>query len=233
MPPPRWDSVIGRAMDDFFARVHEALPSYDSPLTVFGSAPIQLCLDDSFVSADADIMVFSQVAEIRSIANTADSPLVRPAYRIQVCPPVLFKPTPHYLQRAHTESRHGLKIIIPHLRDILIAKLHRSRAIDQQGLVPKDRRAFLKVRELCAGHPTEAELLVDLISCEPSFRNADDEPINSFALNVEDLWQTLFGRTIDIAQEIIEPARELERTSLSDHLRPSSLSIDDLSPSRP
>jgi len=39
-------------LDSFFAAVHEAMPDYDQPLTIFGSAPIQLCLDEEFASAD-------------------------------------------------------------------------------------------------------------------------------------------------------------------------------------
>ena len=230
MPEPRWDSVAGRVLDDFFARVSAALPTYDSPLTLFGSAPIQLCLDEEFLSADADIMVLSQTAELRAIASEAITS--RSAYRIQICPAVLFRPTPHYLQRAWVEMRHGLKIIVPHVRDILIGKLHRTRSIDQDGLVTKDRRAFLRVRELCGGHPTEGELLEDLITCEPHFRTQSDAPLNSFVLNVEDLWQTIFGRRIDIAREITGPARAIEKALIQAAQCPSGLSINDLKPTR-
>jgi hypothetical protein len=79
------------------------------------------------------------------------------------------------------------------VRDILIGMLHRSRSIDQEGLVPRDRRALLRVRELCGGHPAEQELLEDLIACEPHFRTQSDARLNSFVLNVEDLWQSIFA----------------------------------------
>ena len=55
MPPPRWGTLAGRVLDTFFEAVHRALPDYQQPLTIFGSAPIQLCLDESFASADVDI----------------------------------------------------------------------------------------------------------------------------------------------------------------------------------
>ena len=175
-------------------------------------------------------MVLSHAAELRVIASEAITS--RSAYRIQSCPPVLFRPTPHYLQRAWVETRHGLKIIVPHVRDILIGKLHRTRSIDQDGLVTKDRRAFLRVRELCGGHPTEGEMLDDLIACEPHFRTQSDAPLNSFVLNVEDLWQTIFGRRIDIAREITEPARAIENAQIQATRCPSGLSINDLKPTR-
>lgn len=139
----------------FFAAVHAHLPEYDQPLTIFGSAPIQLCMDESFASADVDLMVLEGGEALRRIATesgTACTGMGR--YGVQICPPQLFRPPPHYIQRAHLETRHGLKIIVPHLRDILIAKLHRSRVDGQEGLVPKDRRAFQRVRELSGGHPT-------------------------------------------------------------------------------
>ncbi len=208
-PLPNWDSLAGRVLDAFFAAVHEQMPGYDLPLTVFGSAPIQLCLDASFTSADVDIMVLGGDVALREIATQAGvgrSGSLRPAYGVQICPPQLFKPTPHYLQRAHVETRHGLKIIVPHLRDILIGKLHRSRHEDQTGLVPKDLRAFQRVRELCGGHPTLTEFLEDLVSLESSFRPPLDGSINSFRFNVEDAFVSVYRHTFDLQNDILIPA---------------------------
>lgn len=39
-PSPRWDTLAGRVLDAFFTAVHEQMPEYDLPLTIFGSAPI-------------------------------------------------------------------------------------------------------------------------------------------------------------------------------------------------
>ena len=102
MPPPQWDTLAGRVLDAFFRAVHDAMPAYDSPLTLFGSAPIQLCLDEAFASADVDIMVLEGGDRLREIANAAviGRSGVNPGYGVQICPPSLFKTTPHYLQRA-------------------------------------------------------------------------------------------------------------------------------------
>lgn len=206
---PDWDTVAGRVLDAFFTAVHDHMPGYDLPLTIFGSAPIQLCLDEAFTSADVDIMVLAGDVALREIANQAGvgrSGSLRPAYGVQICPPQLFKPTQHYLQRAHVETRHGLKIIVPHLRDILIGKLHRSRHEGQTGLAPKDLRAFQRVRELCGGHPTLAEFLEDLVSLEPSFRPPLDGSINSFRFNVEDALASIYRHSFDLQRDILKPA---------------------------
>lgn len=208
-PAPRWDTVAGQVLDSFFAGVQAALPDYRQPLTIFGSAPIQLCLDESFTSADVDIMVLTDSTPLRQIAKALGigrSGTLRPAYGVQICPPQLFRPTPHYLQRARVEVRHGLTVIIPHLSDILIAKLHRARTPDQEGLVPKDLRAFQRVRELCDGHPTEADMLADLIACEPSFRLPLDGSVNAFRLNAQALFLSVYGRPLDVQREIVTPA---------------------------
>ncbi len=145
-PVPKWDTIAGRVLDTFFAAIREALPDYEHPLTLFGSAPIQLCLDENFASADVDIMVLSESEKLRQIAGKLDAVrmgTIRQAYGVQICPPHLFKPTPHYLQRAHQEVRHGIRIIVPDLRDILIGKLHRSRHEFQDGLVPRTIAPFI------------------------------------------------------------------------------------------
>ena len=208
-PLPNWDTLAGRVLDAFFAALHEQMPEYNLPLTVFGSAPIQLCLDASFTSADVDIMVLGGGVKLREIAAQAGvgrSGSLRPAYGVRICPAQLFRPTPHYLQRAHVETRHGLKIIVPNLRDILIGKLHRSRHEGQTGLVPKDLRAFQRVRELCGGHPTLAEFLEDLVSMESSFRPPLDGSLNSFRFNVEDALASVYGHAFDLQRDILTPA---------------------------
>jgi hypothetical protein len=70
-PPPRWNTLAGEVLDAFFAAVHQALPTYNQPLTIFGSAPIQLCLDEDFASADVDIMVLERGETLLRIAAEA------------------------------------------------------------------------------------------------------------------------------------------------------------------
>ena len=210
MPAPNWNTPAGHVLDAFLAGAHQAFPGYPLPVTLFGSAAIQLCLDEAFASADVDVMVMSKSASFREIAKKtgkAHGGILRPAYGVQVCPPQLFRTTPHYLLRARIEQRQGLNIVIPHVRDILIAKLHRFRAPDQQGLVAKDRKAFQRVRELCGGHPTEADLLEDLMLCAADLHVTLEEGGNAFRLNSLDLFEELFQRRLDLEKEILAPVR--------------------------
>lgn len=226
MPPPRWDTVAGLALDTFFKAVHKELPDYDHPLTIFGSAPIQLCLDEAFVSDDVDIMVLEGGERLREIAEAAGIGRsgVNVGLGVQICPPMLFKPTPHYLQRAWSETRHGVKVIIPHLRDVLIGKLHRTRTEGQTGLVAKDRRAFHRVRQLCGDHPTLAEVLGDLVACEACFRPLYDGSIHAFRFNAEDMLREIYHHTLDLQRDILSPASAME----TDPLRAVTTSISNL-----
>lgn len=225
--------MAGHLLDAFFARVHEQMPGFEGPLTVFGSAPIQLCVDGDFVSADADVMVLSHAAELREIAADVVQSKTGAGvmHGVQVCPADWFRTTPHYLARAHMETRHGLRIIVPHLRDVLIGKLHRARLEGQDGLVPKDLRAFSRVRQLCAGRPNEQDLLEDLRACEAYFRPLYDGQINSFKLNTLDLWRQLFLRDLDVNREITTPAFQEEAAVYKAFQRVDTL-LEGLSPER-
>lgn len=199
-PPPRWDTLAGQVLDAFFAAVHETLPDFQQPLTIFGAS------------------------------GTGRAGSIRASYGVQIYPPQLFRPTPHYLQRAHVETRHGLKIVVPHLQDILIAKLHRARVEAQQGLVPKDRRAFQRVRELSGGHPSLDELLADMVICEPCFRPPQDGGVNAFRLNAEDVLLELYAHSLDLKRDIIEPALIASQPpgqSPADFLKAQSESLND------
>lgn len=233
VPAPHWDTLAGRILDDFFAALRQEMPDYHEPLTIFGSAAVQLCYDEHFASADVDLMVLSGGEELRDLAarvGVGRSGTSKPVYGLQICPPQMFRPTPHYLQRAHVEQRHGIRVVVPHVRDILVAKLHRFREVGQTGIAAKDRKAFQRVRELSGGHPAEEEMIEDLRLCEPSLRIPDDGSVNAFRLNVLDLFRELYGRKIDLESEILAPAREAARFP-PDGPDPGSL-LSDLKPTR-
>lgn len=214
VPEPRWETVAGRILDDFFKALRQERPDYHEPVTIFGSAAVQLCYDEHFVSADVDLMVLSGGEELRGLASRMGlgrSGTLKPVYGLRICPPQMFRPTPHYLQRAHVEQRHGIRVVVPHVRDILVAKLHRFCEVGQTGIAAKDRKAFQRVRELSGGHPAEEEMIEDLRWCEPSLRIPDDGSVNAFRLNVLDLFPELYGRKIDLESEILAPAREAGR----------------------
>ncbi len=235
VPPPNWSCAAGQVLDAFFTGLHAELPDFAEPLTVFGSVPIQLCLDDAFTSADADIMVSGDPTSLRAVARklelTAGGTL-RPAFALQFSPRHFFRTTAHYLQRAHVEMRHGVKVIVPHVRDVLIGKLHRSRTPDQESLVIKDLRAFHRVRQLCGGHPNEDDVIEDLLDCAPYFRMPEHGEANHFRLNVEDLWTGLFGHQLDVEDRILKPLRMMEAEAQRSADKPISQMLDDLQPAR-
>lgn len=235
VPPPNWSGAAGCFLDAFFAALHAQMPDYAEPLTLFGSVPIQLCLDDAFTSADADIMVSGELPKLREVARklelTAGGSL-RPTFGLQLCPRHFFRTTAHYLQRAHIELRHGVKVIVPHVRDVLIGKLHRSRTPEQEQLVPKDMRAFHRVRQLCGGHPTEEDVIEDLLDCAPYFRMPDHGEVNNFRLNVMDLWLGLFGHALDVEAKILSRLREMEAETQHAVEMTIPQLLDDLRPER-
>jgi hypothetical protein len=235
VPPPNWSCAAGQVLDSFFAGLHAELPDFAEPLTLFDSVPIQLCLDDAFISADADIMVSGETTHLRTVARklalTAGGTL-RPAFALQLCPRHFFRTTAHYLQRAHVEMRHGVKVIVPHVRDVLIGKLHRSRTPEQKGLVTKDLRAFHRVRQLCGGHPTENDVIEDLLDCAPYFRLPEHGGMNHFRLNLEDLWTGLFGRRLDVEEQVLKPLRTMEAEAQRPDDATVSQMLDDLRPTR-
>lgn len=235
VPPPDWNTPAGQVLDRFFLAVQERFPDHAQPITLFGSAAIQICLDDQFTSADVDLMVVADGERLREIAKASGvgrSGTLRAAYGIQICPPQLFRSTPHYLQRAHVERRNGQQVVVPHVRDILIAKLHRSRTEGQAGLATKDLRAFQRVRELCAEHPTRDDLVEDLRLCEPEFRLPEEGGLNAFRLNVLDLFSTLFGEPVDLEDEILRPAREASTATPPDRESDIAKQLSELRPDR-
>ena len=235
VPPPNWSCPAGQVLDAFLVGLHAELPDFAEPLTLFGSVPIQLCLDDAFTSADADIMVSGDPTRLRTVARklelTAGGTL-RPAFGLQLYPRHFFRTTAHYLQRAHVETRHGIKVIVPHVRDVLIGKLHRSRRPEQEGLAPKDLRAFLRVRQLCGGHPNEDDVIEDLLDCAPYFRQPEHDEVNYFRHNVDYLWTSLFGHKLDVEARILQPLRAQESEARHSDDIPISQMLDDLRPSR-
>lgn len=235
MPTPNWDTVAGRVLDDFFAAIHRELADYQVPVTIFGSAAIQLCYDEHFASADVDVMVLSSGERLRELAGRMGlgrSRTLKSVYGLQICPPQLFRPTPHYLQRAHVERRHGVTVVVPHVRDILVAKLHRFREEGRSGIAAKDRMAFYRVRELSGGHPTEEEMIDDLRWCEPHLRIPDDGSVNAFRLNVLDLFPEVFGRRLDLESEVLAPARDAARMPPEVHGPDPEVLISGLNPTR-
>ena len=196
-----WRTPAGRTLRELLAVLP---PQHEWSLTLFGSSPLQLALEPSFVSRDVDLFATddtrAELAEILHSTGLADP--AREVY-VQLCVELNFQTSPRWRERAHTEHVGNVRLIFPHPIDLLIAKLHR--------LEEKDLRAFRLVIER-TGHPTEEELRRELQAAVDLYRpHFDEEAAGDITTNTGILWRELWEKDIDVRQDIIAPALEARR----------------------
>lgn len=195
-----WSTPAGTTLRKLFA----ALPQdREFALTLFGSSPIQLGIEPTFTSNDVDLFAGEWgdlYEELKIIVDRAGlgKDQGEDVY-VQVCVAGNFRTSPRWLTRAWTTQIENVRLTLPHPIDLLIAKLHR--------LEDKDLRAFRLVIER-TGHPTEDEMRRELQTAVDLYRPAfDEEMIGDITTNTRVLWQELWGKEINVRQEIIAPAR--------------------------
>lgn len=196
-PTLDWSTQAGRAL----RRVIALLPR-DRPwlIKVFGSAPLQMGLERDFRSADVDIFTNDDWREV-VVAAIAAAGLAKSGteFYVQCTPEGAFRTSPRWRDRAHREERDGITFRFAHPIDILISKVNR--------LAEKDLNAFKLVIEK-TGHPTEAELIREFQAAPDLFFIGFYNPFagGSYWGRTEQLWQDLWGRTVDVQREILDPA---------------------------
>ena len=184
-------------------------PDHEFTITVFGSAPIQICVDSTLTSADVD--VFSDFEHLREVADKAGLGQDKAAFYVQVSSELNFRTSPRWKGRAQSTRIGNVTFVFPHPIDILIAKLNR--------LDDKDVRAFEVVRAKTS-HPTEAELIKELQLAVDLFRPSfDEEQGHDVANNCRRLWPLIFGREIDPRAEIIAPALAIRKAGYGEPTR--------------
>jgi len=234
--PPDWQSPIGQRIDRFLQAVATRFPDFDDRIVIFGSAAIHLRLDPTFTSADADLRVSSaRIPALQALSEElgmGKSGKGSGQFYLDICPTSAFRSTEEWINRAACETRHGLPLQIPALRDILVGKMHRRRQPGQTGVVTKDLRAFERVREL-TGQPTEEELLADILLCPHAWQLSLSGTASDFRLNLEDLWPVFYSKRLDVNERIIRPLlRELELAGYNEGYDWQEL-VRALSPTRP
>jgi len=195
---------------ELLRKLAAALPQdREFTITVFGSAPIQICVDSSLTSADVD--VFSDFECLREVADKAGLGQEKAAFHVQVSSELNFRTSPRWRDRTQSARIGIVTFVFPHPIDILIAKLNR--------LDDKDVRAFEVVRAK-TGHPTEQELIKELQLAVDLFRPSfDEEQGHDMANNCRRLWPLIFGREIDPRAEIIAPALAVRKAGYGEPTR--------------
>ena len=148
-------------------------------------------------SADVDVATEHEIAEVIERAGLDKK---NSAPYIEVCPLNTFRTAPDWRSRAHVEHISGIDVLFPHPIDILVSKVKRCEE--------KDLIAFEEVIK-ATGHPTEIELKESLQRAVEIYRPGFDE---STALDpmysTEVLWQRLYGKEINVREEIIIPGKQ-------------------------
>ncbi|HXI70692.1 MAG TPA: DUF6036 family nucleotidyltransferase [Verrucomicrobiae bacterium] len=212
MDPESWAGSINLNTQaaELLRKLAAVLPqNREFTITVFGSAPIQVCVDSTLTSADVD--VFSDFEFLREIADKAGLGQNQTEFYIQVSSELNFRTSPRWKDRTQSARIGNCTFIFPHPIDILIAKLNR--------LEEKDLKAFRTVIAK-TGHPTEAELIKELQLAVDLFRPSfDEEQGHDMSNNCRRLWPLIYGREIDPRVEIITPALAIRKAGYGEPTR--------------
>jgi hypothetical protein len=196
-----WDAPNGQLLRRFI----DGLPK-DRPiiLNVFGSTPLQLRLDPTFLSNEA--IVFSSEG-LRPYVRAMQRGNGQTEPYIEFVPPHAIIASLVWRDRAAKEVFGNVTVYIAAPLDVLVGKLKR--------LEEKDVRAFDLVKAQTGG-PSEEELKVALRNVVDMYRPAFDEenPGGDPIVNTRRLWQHLYGHDIDVRREIIAPAVAARREAL-------------------
>lgn len=169
-------------------------------INVFGSAPLQMGIEESLLSNDVDIAVRTEEqSRIEEVIRNAGLGRDQSEYFIQCRPEGAFRTSSRWKDRAFNYLFPNGTARFAHPIDILVGKLNRA---DE-----KDVRAFELVISK-TGHPSEEEMIGELRGAVELFSVAHfrgfDGP--SYAENVRRIWPRLCQREIDLESEIIIPA---------------------------
>ena len=189
---PDWQAPAGRLLDLLAGKLP---PAPKLTVVVFGSAPLQVLVDSTFLSKDVDIV---GEEDLRVLAGNLSLPGESGDLFFQVCDRLTFRTALGWEERAHRELRCGHTFVFPHPWDILTAKIGR--------LEEKDLEAFrLVIRK--TGHPTAEEFKRHLQLAVDLYRpNFDEEQGADYTTQTQVLWREIFQNDIDVRAEIIRPA---------------------------
>lgn len=191
-PELNWDTPAGRLLDQLV----QALPSQRTwQIIVFGSSPLQLGVDPTFLSGDVDVISPDDITGFCHAAHLLKGQI--PVY-VEPCTIAAFTASPDWFVRSCRCTREHVTFIFPHPIDILVSKIKR--------LEEKDLSAFRLVVQK-TGHPTEPEMIQALQRVVDIYRpNFDEESTGNPYYNTEVLWRELYGKPINVREQIVGPA---------------------------
>ena len=189
-----WNTPAGQLLHRFLSLIPR---DRQLKLTLYGSAPLQLTVDPSLLSADVDL--FSDNDEdLEPLIQACGLGREQSGLHFETGFELSFRTSPRWRTRAKNFKLQEVGLTIPHPLDILIGKLDR--------LAPKDVEAFRRVIAV-TGHPQPEELKTELQNAVDLFRPGfQAESPSSFFANTLRLWREVFQLEIDVVREIIEPA---------------------------
>ena len=119
-PQLDWGTPAGRVLDQLVAALPSARPW---EIIVFGSSPLQLGLDPTFLSGDVDIIPAEDITEHCRAAGLLKGQA--PVY-VEPCAAAAFTASPDWSVRAYRCQRRHVTFILPHPIDILVSKIMAS-----------------------------------------------------------------------------------------------------------
>jgi len=231
-PPahPNWDSETGEALKILAERSPCPLS-----IVLFGSGALDFTLPFSIKSVDTDIhpdIVYGKAGHTNTdretlcqIVRDLGLGMGQQKKYVQVCAPNAFETLPRWDKRAKTYSHIQLEVTVPHPFDILVAKALRGDEKD----ISDFQRVFNET-----GHPTEHELIEELQRGYQLFNVQGDEQVHipgqhtnkykgSRKDSVRRVWKQIYGRQVNLEQEVIRPGKAMASESFEPRKSISSL----------
>jgi hypothetical protein len=143
-----WASRPGKTLDAFTRFLSADSDLRECAIIVFGSSPLEMCLNLDVNSADVDMMS-DQMQLVIKAALARSSEMLALDPRIQFVLPGVFMAAGSWPLRATEAQRNGVSVLLPHPLDIVFGKLHR---LDEKDVVAID---LLRER---FGRPTREDI---------------------------------------------------------------------------
>jgi hypothetical protein len=211
-----WETPAGIALQKLIACLPKENPIQ---LFVFGSSPLQLGLEPSFLSADVDLFSNEDLSAYIRLAGLEKG---KAEVYIEQTPANVFLASPAWTGRAFRAEFGNVVVMLAHPIDVLVGKIKRLEA--------KDLNAYKLVYSL-TGHPLESEMIKALQEIVDVYRPAFDEEDTGGDPwgNTVKVWEELYGKSVDVRSQIVAPALVRRREAYGLNAEKSKNALRDIS----